>query len=414
MNQPADPLAAIQAALRQDPNNPDLYNTLGCVYYRQGRLNDAIPVFEKAIRLGPQSWEAHFNLANCFIKRDQLDQAISHYITALDLNPEHPDIQVNLAMTYVSEGNFSDALPWLEKSAARDPKFAELQGHLAQAYLELGKSELAKAQYVKANKLDPNRSEWQHNLAVLYLRDNQQELAIEHFTRSLQLNPNNPTAEHMLKALQQDTQYNSPRQYVKDLFDQYASYYNKHVTDTLEYKVPSLLRQAVGEQLKIHTTQQRILDVGCGTGLCGVYFRDLAVYLAGVDLSYEMLQHALSSQAYDSLCCADITQNIPGAGLEYFNIVIAADVFVYIGELQKIFRLIHSALSNGGLFAFSVEQTSIKQIQLQKSGRFAHSSDYIHQQCTKNGFKTLSNNEVVLRKAEEQEIIGEIFVIQKI
>ncbi len=414
MNQPADPLAAVQAALRQDPNNPALYNSLGCIYYKQGRLNDAIPIFEKAIRLGPQSWEAHYNLANCFIKREQLSQAISHYIAALEINPNHPDIQVNLAMTYVSEGNYTDALPWLEKAAGRQPEFAELQGHLAQAYLEVGMPEKAIDQYIKAVNLSPERSEWQHNLAVLYLRDNQQQKALEHFTKSLQLNPDNPTAQHMINALQQESGTESPRQYVQELFDQYASYYNKHVSDKLNYKVPSLLRQAVGEQLPINKGQQRVLDIGCGTGLCGVYFRDLAVYMSGIDLSYEMLQHALSSQAYDSLCCGDVNQNIPGAGLKYFDIALAADVFVYIGDLHNIFSLVSSGLVDGGLFAFTVEQLSAGDLKLQTSGRFAHSKVYIQRQSSEHGFKVLSHSTVTLRHDNEAEILGEMFVIQKL
>ena len=67
--------------------------------------------------------------------------------------------------------------------------------------------------------------------------------------------------------------------------------------------------------------------LGCGTGLCGIYFRDLAKELIGVDLIPKMLEKAKTLGAYDSLFVADALEYLNRAALENFDLIIAADVF---------------------------------------------------------------------------------------
>lgn len=406
-----DQLARIYEALRLDPNNGQLYNNLGCIYYRQGQIGEAISTFEKAIRLDPANFEAHYNLGNCYVKQDMLEQAISHYLATLKLDPGHVNAQLNLAMVYVSLKQYANALPYLEPAAQRDPNFTELQGHLAEAYLDLGKSAQAIKQFELATQLDPTRAAWQHNLAVLYLRERKLPQAAARFKQALALDPSNVTAQHMLNALQNVEVKNAPTAYVKDLFDQYANYYNKHVTQSLEYKVPGLLRQAIGPYVPLNNPEIKVLDLGCGTGLCGIYFRDLARVLVGVDVSMPMLEHAQSSTAYDALCCGDINQLI--LGHEYFDIIIAADVLGYIGDLKTIFANVSTALKPRGLFAFTVEDYAGTNFVLQTSGRFAHAKDYIQTLMHDYNFNILQADNVTLRKDQQQNIEGTLYVVQK-
>lgn len=416
-NRPADPLATIYAALRDDPNNDQLYNSLGCIYYRCGQIPKAEEAFAKAIRLSPENCESHYNLGNCYIKQELPEQAISHYLAALKLKPDHTNAQQNLAMVYVSQKRYAEAIPWLEKACAIEPEFAELQGHLAEAYLDQGKTLEAIRQYEHATLLEPKRAEWQHNLAVLYLRNQEYAKAKQRFDQALALDPTNATAKHMSDALGNNTPDLAPTEYINALFDQYAGYYNKHMREQLNYQVPTLLRQAIGQVLTVHTTQRNILDLGCGTGLCGIYFRDLARYIVGVDLSMEMLLHAQSSTAYDALCRYDLTQGFPGINQEFFDIVIAADVLVYCGDLSNIFKNIRSCLKVQGLFGFTTETPTTQDAQqpyiLQKTGRFAHSADYILQCASLHGFTVLNQDQVALRSHNQETVNGTLFVLRK-
>jgi len=406
----------LQEAIRLDPNNAEAYNNLASIYYKQGSIALAIPLYEKSIRRYPGSWEAHYNLGNCYIKKDMVLQAIEQYQAVLTLQPQHTNAKLNLAMALVSINDYATALPLLIATAALDKQNGELQGHLATAYLELGNSEQALQQYQIALELDPDRAEWHHNLAVLYLRAQQTEPAKQHFKRTIELQPDNSIAQHMLAALSAVPTAKAPLQeYVASLFDQYAGYYNKHVTDTLKYKVPQLLRQAMSKFITATTPQKSILDLGCGTGLCGIYFRDLARFLVGIDLSISMLNQAKTLDGYDGLCCGNILEAIPGLNQHCFELIIAADVFVYIGDLDLIFTMINSALQNNGQLAFTIEEQDINDtFTLQTTGRYAHSRPYIDALATKHGFTIETDDPIVPRLQNETPITGRLYVMRKL
>lgn len=406
----------LQEAIRLNPNNAETHNNLAGIYYRQGNINLAITFYEKSIRRDPDSWEAHYNLGNCYIKLNMVLQAIEQYQAVLTLQPGHLNAKLNLAMALVSISDYVAALPLLIDVAAMDKYNGELQGHLATAYLELGHSEQALQQYRVALELDPDRGEWHHNLAVLYLRTQQNDHAKQHFTRALELQPDNSIAKHMLASLNETpTTSSPPKEYVESLFDQYAGYYNKHVTDTLKYQVPQLLRHAMSKFITAATPQKSILDLGCGTGLCGIYFRDLARFLVGIDLSTLMLAQAKTLGAYDALCCGNILETIPGLNQSYFELVIAADVFVYIGDLEVMFKCIKSSLETNGQLAFTVEdQETNDTFILQATGRYAHSQLYIIALATKHAFAIEINNPITPRVQNETPIAGRLYVIRKL
>jgi predicted TPR repeat methyltransferase len=405
----------LHAALRLAPNNAESYNNLGSMYYSQGEIKQAVTQYEKAIRLSPNIWEAHYNLANCYAKIDMLQKAISHYQTVLQLKPDHANAQLNLAMCLVGISDYAAALPNLELAAQANPQHAELQGHLADAYLNLGQTNNALEQYKLAIALDPIRPEWHHNLSVLYLRLGQHAKAKDSFKRTLTLQPDNKTAQYMLDALNTNLEVKAaPSEYIQSLFDQYSSYYTQHMTKVLHYNVPTLLRQAIGNLITNDTKPMMILDLGCGTGLCGIYFRDLAKFLVGVDLSNMMLNEAKALGAYDGLCCCNILQTIPGANLYYFDLIIAADVLVYIGDIDPLFALMNSALINGGHIAFTIENhNSDQDYLLQATGRYSHSQHYIEKIATKYSLKILTCQDITPRINDGNPIPGKLFLLAK-
>ncbi len=406
----------LNESLKLNPNRAESFNNLGSLYYLQGDITKAIVQFEKALRLNSKSIEAHYNLANCFVKQDMIKQAIDHYHMVLELNNNHTDAILNIAMSYLMLADYANSLPFLEIAASNNQNHADIQGHLAECYLNLGKSKLALAQYKKALNLSNDNPAWHHNLAVLYLRDGDSTNAKAHLQASLQLEPNNSTASHLLAALRQDGNTKSaPGEYVQMLFDQYAHYYDHHMNEVLAYSAPQKLREAINTQITSKTNQQYILDLGCGTGLCGIYFRDLARFLVGVDISSGMLQQANKLGAYDALCCCNIQDGIPGYGQEYFDIVLAADVFVYIGELEPVFATILSSLKKEGSLCFTIEEltNSTEDYQLQETGRFSHSVKYIEELCNKFKLKRIISEQITPREQNNDPILGVIYLLKK-
>ena len=409
----AQAIQHLHQALTLSPNYAEAYNNLGSLYYTEGRIKEAMPYFEKAIRLNPNYWEPHYNLANSLIKEDQITKAISHYTTALKINPNHLTTQQNLAMAYIANNQLQEALPYLETAVQHNPQHAELHAQLAEVYLDIGKTTEAIKIFEQALTLSPKQAIWQHNLAILYLREQQPEQALQHFQEALKYEPNNPTAKHMVNALIKNASQNAPGQYISDLFDQYSQFYNRHVKEKLHYQVPELLRKTIGEHLKNKLKAMNILDLGCGTGLCSIYFRDLAQYLVGIDLSKEMLAQAKALNSYDALCRGNILQFIPGENAAFFDLIISADVLVYCGELDNIFKLCAKALKPNGLFAFTVEHLEHGNYQLQKTGRFAHSNSYILAMAKRHNFIPVEQQKIILRKHHDKSIMGMLYLLEK-
>jgi|GEM_PF-1119053 len=412
--------AHILQSLEIKPNKAETWNNYANILYTQALYAPAQESYSKAIRLGPGQVEPIINLANCCVKLNEPIRAVEHYKSALALQPDNLSVKQNLAMCYVSLKDYVAAKDLLAEAVEHNPQAAMLTYYYAESLLDTGDKDLALKMYERALELDASQHTWQHNLAVLYLRERNYPKAKLHFSAALKLEPNNPTAQHILRALGETNiaSYDSS-QYVSDLFDQYAFYYDKHVRENLEYQVPHLLRQAINlelEQAQINTTLN-ILDLGCGTGIAGIVFRDLAKVQVGVDLSKQMLYRALEQNAYEALIQANINLSLPGEGQKFFDIALAADVLVYLEDLEEIFINVANTLASQGLFAFTIElaPTDFKNTEnsiLQPSGRFAHNPTYIEDLSKRHNFNIKQQQTINLRKNANEYIQGILYILQ--
>jgi predicted TPR repeat methyltransferase len=176
-----------------------------------------------------------------------------------------------------------------------------------------------------------------------------------------------------------------PESYVRHLFDQYAGRYDSALTEHLRYRGPAILLEAVQHvmrDLRRPPPFGGVLDLGCGTGLAGAAFRPFASRLVGVDLSSGMIAKANEKGIYDETHVAgveDYLNEATAANPERYDLVLAADVFVYIGDLAPIFAGIRKILAPGGMLAFTVETHAEDGIKLLPTQRFAHGENYLRQ-----------------------------------
>ena len=112
-----------------------------------------------------------------------------------------------------------------------------------------------------------------------------------------------------------------------------------------------------------------ILDLGCGTGLMEGEARSFCKKLVGIDLSGEMLKQAKNKGIYDQLIETDILKYLSEEKLNY-DYFIAADVFIYIGDLSDVFRLIKSKNNRSGRLMFSTEHLEGRGFFLENLGDF--------------------------------------------
>lgn len=199
----------------------------------------------------------------------------------------------------------------------------------------------------------------------------------------------------------------APPAYVRELFDSYAGRFDAHLSQALAYRAPQILVDHVGAR---HVPV--ILDLGCGTGLAGAVFRPFCDHLAGVDLSPGMIAAARQKQLYDRLEVADLLAFLQAEPVASAGLILAADVFVYIGDLGGIFAECTRVLQPGARMAFTLQRGD-GGVGLGADLRYAHGAGEIAALALAAGLRVATAAEVSTRQDRGIDVPGLAFVLQK-
>lgn len=205
--------------------------------------------------------------------------------------------------------------------------------------------------------------------------------AVAAFERSLAADPSDRHGAGLRLRLLNIGGHAMSADYVRAVFDQYASKFDDALA-ALAYTAPEQLARAVTDVCRAQRRPHHfatMLDLGCGTGLSGAVFRDVADWIEGVDLSPGMVAQARRKNIYDRLDTGDLTESLDRCirADARFNLVVAADVFVYCADLTLIAALVHNALAAEGLFAFTVETHADGGVILGPKLRYAHGEAHV-------------------------------------
>lgn len=176
--------------------------------------------------------------------------------------------------------------------------------------------------------------------------------------------------------------------YVRTLFDGYADRFERHLTENLGYRGPALLREAVA-RVAPGRGFRRMLDLGCGTGLGARAFADLCERIAGVDISPRMVAQAERTGLYDRLVAGDLVSFLQDESEGAADLVLAADVLIYVGALDALFTTAARVLAAQGLFAFTVQRAADAPagFAIGEDRRFAYAEAYLRKQAAAAGFE---------------------------
>ncbi|KAA0699427.1 methyltransferase domain-containing protein [Neorhizobium sp. P12A] len=212
-----------------------------------------------------------------------------------------------------------------------------------------------------------------------------------------------------------------PSRYVERLFDDYADRFEKSLVEKLDYTVPRKLAALISEAPAIPRHFRLAIDLGCGTGLLGPEIRAGVDRLEGFDLSQNMLAKADAKGVYDHLAQADLSlppasSGVTGDGLAAHraDLITAADVLMYLGNLESVFAIADELALPEAVFAFSVEDGGEGDgVQLRDSLRYAHSETYVRTLCDRHGFDVVELARTTIRKDGGKPISGILFLTQK-
>jgi predicted TPR repeat methyltransferase len=125
-----------------------------------------------------------------------------------------------------------------------------------------------------------------------------------------------------------------------------------------------------------------------------------------------MIAQARGRGVYDELHLAEVHTWLRAAAGARFDLVIAADVFIYIGALEDLFHETARSLKPGGWFAFSTEECKSADYTLQPSGRYAQSEAYIRR-LAQPAFTVVAADPAVIRMELGDSLEGRLYLLQK-
>jgi len=415
--------AIYQRILEVVPTHGEVLQFLGRLRYQRGDTDEALCLLDQAVALYPDHAGAHNNRGNILNALGRHAEALAAYQNAARLDPGHVEAYCNAGALLAAEGRLLEAINLYYQAINHNACHADTFYHLGQALARLGRDDDAVQAYYKAITVNDrhgvsyqalaealyrlqrtDEAIWAFSFALYCLGRNERGMAA--LRQWLLLDPANPQAQHPWKAWTGEAMPDrAPDEYVRSEFDRFADEFDSHL-QVLEYRAPELIAEA----LTAHRTPSatlRVLDAGCGTGLCGPLLRPFAAHLTGVDLSPRMVEKAHQRGCYDVLDVAELTAYIATRSGAY-DLIVSADTLVYFGDLDPPVQAAARALLPDGVLAFTVERLAddASDFRLNPSGRYAHARSYVQRVLQASGLTPLVMEAAVLRRESGNPVDG--------
>jgi predicted TPR repeat methyltransferase len=416
-------IACYDRAVDLNPGYTEAFYNKGNALQAQRRYSEAVQEYERALQLDPKYTQVHCAKGNALLADAKAELAISSYRRALSFDRCHVNSHFNLGVALHGVSNFAEAIQHFAHALDLKPDHADAANNMGNAYKEIGNNPAAEACYRKAIAIDRSHVSAFLNLANILRDRGANAEALNCFEKVLQLEPGNDLAKHLVATMRGEATDRAPDTYVERLFDNYANSFDEALLGGLNYQTPKKLALMLGAHCKLEAANFNILDLGCGTGLSGVMLAPYARTLVGVDLSANMLAKAAERNIYHRLEKAELQAMLGGESDSAYDVVLAADVFVYIGRLDGIAAEVKRVLPIGGYFAFSVE--AIEQNDgdiegeelplycLNSSARYAHSRRYLEELAGKFDFSLLQCRFDEIRLDKGKPIKGWLVLMQR-
>jgi predicted TPR repeat methyltransferase len=341
--------------LLEHTDDPKILNNLGVALQRMGRVRDAAAILAQAVERAPDNADAALNLGNALARLGNTEEAIGVVDAALVRHPNDSHLLNNRANMLRDCERFGEAVEAYFTAAAAAPDFDDAH-----------------------NNLGTTLRLWQ-------AADPMAPIAAS-LDRWLVAHPGHPTPRHIAAAFGLgETTPEGAVAYARRLFDSCAEEFEQKLMGELEYKGPEMLGRLAVE-LAPAGAGLDILDAGCGTGLCGRLLRDLAGRLDGIDLAPNMLAQSARLGIYDLLEEAEIVAFLSAHPARY-DLIAAADVFIYVGDIGPAMKAAAKALKPEGFILFTVEEGAEDGLptRLMPHGRFVHSAGAVSRALAEAG-----------------------------
>jgi predicted TPR repeat methyltransferase len=391
------------------PQQPDALHLMGVLAAQRGDYEAAHDWIWQAIIAHPNEAMFHNNLANVCVERGLVTEAEPLYVRAIELDGSRLDALSNLGLLLSRTGRPGDAETLLRRAVELAPSNPDFRQNLANLLLRQGRDGEAVQQCYEGLVVAPRSGSLRTVMVMAYTAMGLKDKAAEVLHAWIAAEPDNPFPRHHLPACTgQQVPDRASDAYVVSVFDGFARSFDAKLAD-LSYRAPELAAAEVARRLGEPTRSLKVLDVGCGTGLCGPLLAPWARHLTGVDLSEGMLRKAVARALYDDLILAELVaylQNRPAA----FDLLVSADTLCYFGTLGPFAEAARQALHGDGTLVFTVEALPDGAPQpdfvLQGHGRYSHARPYVESSLRAAGLVDVQTQAVVLRNEAGKPVDG--------
>jgi predicted TPR repeat methyltransferase len=449
-------LEVFHAVTALNPEDPLHWSNFGVALDLAGALNESAACLERSLiisRAQPDTW---LQLGNVRKKLSDSTRAETAYKAALEFDANAPLAWQCLGLLKEEQSDFPAAIDCYTACIERGGGGAAIHSNVGKLCYRIGRFADAHQNFAKSLEQDPSNIRVRTNeqklrfIRSMVERNDAQEaftslnqylpgefpisesdqrtivetafgvlagfgytseaLSVGHLSMSLW--PNQPSLEYLMGALAGGKGPDrSPREYIVEHFDRFADQFDSQLVGALGYDIPKKLCDVVKKALG-NASLGDVLDAGCGTGLCGPELRPIARKLTGVDLSSRMLEQAEKRGGYDELVCDDLLSFL-GRSPRRFDLIVAADLVIYFGELSSLLTSAAYAMRPGGLLAFSTESFLGDTFRLLPSGRFAHPPHYV-ERAARPEFALVSCAPTTVRLEGTERVSGNLFIFRRL
>lgn len=378
---------------------------LGNGHAEAGRLAQAEQAYRQALTLAPGRPSILANLGITLWRQDRQAEAVDPLQQSLQAEPDQPQAWLALGLSAEALGQWELATRALDEGTRRLPTAgAPVWLRLGHCLGRTGELQGAITALDRALDRDPTLAEaWSQRGSLLRELGRLPEAA-HSFEQALAHGADEALHRFYLASVRGETVEHPPASYVQSLFDDYAAEFQSHLVHALKYRAHEVLLDPLcqGDRQFAH-----MLDLGCGTGLCARRLQQRVGCIDGVDLSAQMVAQAQASGLYRRVTQGDLLSALQQQAPMPVDLIVAADVFIYVGALDEVMAAARACIAQGGCFAFSVEQAPPgHDLRLQDNLRYAHSRQYIEQLAQVNGWRIDRLWEAPLREDQGRPVMG--------
>lgn len=403
----------LNEARAKSPRDARLFMLAAVMAEKSGNIEGAFDAMQRCNTMAPDWGPGILELGLLQARHGRNQEAIANAEKVAALEPRNLHVLSCVIDIAHRTGNMEMAIRYLEATLALVPGDRVLRRHLAQDLSAIRRWDEALAQWQSLIEEDPSDApQRMGRIQTLQARGALAE-ALPDTTALLAQMPDNPIVRYYDQLARGETPSHVPTELTTSMFDQMASMYDMHMVRELQYRLP---KQVAAQLLELYPERRfNVLDLGCGTGLLGVFLGPVDGYIVGVDMSSKMIEQAARHNVYYRFHQVDLLEALRATPDNTFEVITALDVFIYVGDLQEAIANAHRILAPGGQLIFSCEHGDVtgSDAQLQPTGRYTHKLSSVMQQCKQAGFEFVQTRDLDLRMEAGQPVDGFVITATK-